>query len=490
MDVAVGKSGKDVSFGQLHFGSARLGDARRTKRLVKIADQIMAKPGGTLPHKMRNWAELTGLYRLVSAEQVTHQAVIQAHCQRTRELAEQIAEQTGDVVLRIHDTTELDYSHVPALQDQLGPVGDGSGFGYLCHNSLAVTPQREVLGLCSQILHKRRIVPEGETGTQKREHPQRESRLWPAGVRASGGGSQEFKAGSKEGCVWVEVSDRGADTFEFLADLHQQHCLHVTRCARDRALAGEDHVAADRIHHYLLDYTRDLPTLGEKTIQIKRQQKTRRKPQRNAREALVRVAAGPVSIAVPHFACGHYPQQPLELWVVHVREVEPPYGEEPMEWILLTNVPTESFEQACQRVDWYSCRPMVEELHKGMKTGCQIESMQFEHAERLEPMIGLLSVVSAVLLQLREAARGKQADLQPATDLLPPLFVKVLSGWRYKDPDRPMSVYEFCMALARLGGHLNRKGDGFPGWLTLWRGWEDLRLMVMGVEAMRGGKCV
>jgi hypothetical protein len=53
-----------------------------------------------------------------------------------------------------------------------------------------------------------------------------------------------------------------------------------------------------------------------------------------------------------------------------------------------------------------------------------------------------------------------------------------------------MSVLEFTMALARLGGHLNRKGDGFPGWLTLWRGWEVLRMMVMGAQAMRGEKCV
>jgi len=478
MDVAIGKNGKDVSFGQLHFGSACLGDARRTKRLVKIADQIMAHPGGSLPHKMRNWSELTGLYRLVKAEQVTHQAVIQSHCQRTRELAEQI----GGVVLRIHDTTELDYTHVPALHEQLGQVGDGSGFGYLCHNTLAVTPQREVLGLCSQILHKRRDVPKDETGPQKREHPQRESRLWPAGVQASGA--------TPEGCLWVDVADRGADTFEFLADMHQQDGRYVIRCAHDRALAGEDHVATDRIHHHLLDYTRDLPALGERTVEVRRQQKTRRKPLRRPRQAVVRVAAGPVSIAAPHVACGQHQSQPLDLWVVHVREVAPPPGEEALEWILLTNLATETFEQACQRVDWYSCRPMVEELHKGMKTGCGIESMQFEHAERLEPMIGLLSVVAAVLLQLREAARGKEADRTPATDLLPPLFVKVLSGWRYKDPDRPMSVYEFCMALARLGGHLNRKGDGFPGWLTLWRGWEDLRLMVMGVEAMRRRKCV
>jgi hypothetical protein len=474
MDVAFGK---DASFGQLHFGSARLGDARRTKRLVRIADQIMAHPGGSLPHKMRNWSELTGVYRLVQAEQVTHQAVIQAHCQRTLELAKQ----AGSVVLRIHDTTELDYSHVPALHGQLGQVGDGSGFGYQCHNTLAVTEQREVLGLLSQILHKRREVPGGETGTQKREHPLRESRLWPIGVQACGSAPQ--------GCLWVDVADRGADTFEFLDHLHRNGCRYVIRCARDRALAGDDHVATDRIHRYLLDYTRDLPTLGQRTVQLNRQQKTRRKPLRKPREARMRVAAGPVSIAVPHFACGAYRKEPLDLWVVHVCEIDPPPGEEAMEWILLTNLATETFEQACQRVDWYCCRPIIEELHKGMKTGCGIESMQFEYADRLEPMIGLLSVVSVVLLQLREAARGKKADLQPATDLLPPVFVKVLSGWRYKDPKRSMTVYEFCMALARLGGHLNRKSDGFPGWLTLWRGWEDLRLMVMGYEAVKGG-CV
>ena len=475
MDVVVGK---DVSFGELHFGSARLGDSRRTRRLVKVADRIMEHPGGSLPQKMSNWSELMGLYRLVEADQVTHAAVIEAHCRRTRQLAEEV----GGVVLRLHDTTELDYTHVPALHEQLGSVGDGYGRGFQCHNSVAVTPQREVLGLCSQILHKRRDVPKGETAREKREHPQRESRLWPLGVAASGDALANGQ--------WVEITDRGADTFEFLDALHRDDRRYVIRCARDRALAGDDHVAADRIHRYLLEYTRDLPTLGTRAIDVKRQQKTRRKQQRDARTATVRIAAGPVSIRPPHWACGDHGDQPLDLWVVHVMEVDPPAGVAGLEWILLTNVAVETFEQAKERVDWYGCRPLVEELHKGMKTGCQIEQMQFEHVERLEPMIGLLSIVAAVLLQLRQAARAKDADITPATDLLPPLFVAVLAGWRYKDPKRPMSVLEFTMALARRGGHLNRKGDGFPGWLTLWRGWEALRMMVQGAQAILEKRCV
>jgi hypothetical protein len=407
---------------------------------------------------------------------VTHAAVIQTHCDRTRALAAE----TGGIVLRIHDTTELDYTHIPALKDQLGPVGNGNAHGYLCHNTLAVTPDRQVLGLLAQLLHKRRRVPAGEGRKAKREHPDRESRLWLAGCEASGS--------APSGCTFVDICDRGADTFEFLDYEHRQGNLYVIRCSKDRNLSGEDHVGADRIYQKLHAYTRDLPTLGEQTIEVNRQQKTRRKAQRKRRVARVRIAAGAVSIAVPHYACGACQSQSLDLWVVHVRETDPPAEDEAaLEWILLTNVPAETFNAACERVDWYACRPMIEDLHKGMKTGgCNVESMQFEHADRLEPAIGLVSVVSAVLLQLRQVARETDADQTPATHVVPPLFMKVLAGWRYKDRDRTLSVLEFYMALASLGGHLNRKHDGFPGWLTLWRGWQTLQLMILGAQAMSG----
>jgi hypothetical protein len=467
---------QDASFGQTHFGSARLGDMRRTKRLVKVADQIMAHPGGSLPQKFQNWADLMGVYRLVAAEEVTHGSVIQTHCEHTWALAA-----TKKVVLRIHDTAELDYTHVPALKDQLGQVGNGGGFGILCHSTLAVTPDREVLGLFSQLLHKRRDVPAGESLQKKRKHPQRESRLWPAGCQASGS--------APDGCLWVDVADRGSDTYEFLDHQHEQGNQYLIRCARNRKLAGDDHVAADRIHHKLLEYTRDLPTLGERPLTVARQQKTRRKAERESRKTRVKIAAGPATIAMPHVARGECQSKSLDLWVVYVREVAAPAGEEPLEWVLLTSVPTESFARACERVDWYSCRPIIEELHKGMKTGCRIESMQFENADRLEPMIGVLSVVSAVLLQLRQIARRKDADILPAIAQVPPLFVKVMSGWRYKQVREDMTILEFHMALARLGGHLNRKSDGFPGWLTLWRGWEALQLMIMGAQAIMS-KCV
>ncbi len=472
---------RDLS--RTHFGEACLGDRRRVERLVKTANRIFEHPGGSLPQKMRNHAELMGLYRLVDRPEVTHAAVIEPHVQRTRRLMRAC---TG-VVLIIHDTTELDYTTRTGLK-KTGPLGNGSQRGYLCHNSLAVTPQRQVIGLAQQSLAFRREVPEEETAQQKREHPQRESRLWMRGCQAIGA--------APEGSMWVDLADRGADTFEFLDYEHRSGRHYVVRSAKDRCLEGEDHIGSDRVHQKLHEYVRDLPELGQRTVRVNAEvgkkkgisSRSKVAKKRKEREARVRVAAGLVQIQVPHFARGECQQESLDLWVVHVLELDPPAGEEALEWILLTNVPADTFEQACQRVDWYCCRPMVEELHKGMKTGCGIENPQFELEERLEPVIGLLSVVATVLLQLRQAGRDPRAGAMLATLLVPLLWVQVLSAWRYREVREEMSVLDFCMALARLGGHQNRKGDGSPGWLTLWRGWCELQGMIRGVEAMKGAQ--
>ena len=158
---------------QVHFGSAVLGDARRSKRLVKSAALIFKSPAGSLPEKLSEWTDLVGLYRLVAAKAVTHAAVIGPHLRWTLDQMRQ----AGGVVLLLHDTTELDFTGHGLVAEQLSQIGNGGGRGYLCHNTLAVTPDKQVIGLASQLLHLRRKVPKGETARQKREHPDRESRL-------------------------------------------------------------------------------------------------------------------------------------------------------------------------------------------------------------------------------------------------------------------------------------------------------------------------
>lgn len=468
----------DVGLGdglcRLHFGAARFGDKRRVERLVKAADHILRHPGGSLPQKLGDWSGLMGLYRLLSAERVTHAAVLEPH---RLQVLRRMREHRG-VVLLLHDASELNYTHVRALHEQLGRVGSGGGRGrgYIAHHTLAVTPGGEVLGLANQVLHHRREAGRRETRRQKREHPGRESRLWLKGCEACGV--------APEGRTWVDIADRGGDTFEFLAYAHARGRRYVIRSAKDRRLCGGDHVGGhgDRIHGHLHAYARDLPALGTRHVEVSAQA-----GKRKARQAAVRVSAGPLTLDPHRWTRGEHDGRSLDLWVVHVRETDPPAGATPLEWVLLSNLPAETFARACQLIDFYARRPLVEDYHKGLKTGLGIEHLQFEHADRLEPAVALLSVIGALLLQLRHAARHKDADLTAARTIVPPLWVRVLSGKLHGRARDDLSVREFLSGVARLGGHLGRRGDGPPGWLTLWRGWNDLQLMIQGAQALRGG---
>lgn len=460
---------------EVHFGGAALGDKRRTARLVHCAQRMFSRTKGSLNKKMGQWKDSLGLYRLLNHPRVTHEAILQTH----RQAVLQRMRQTP-VVLAIHDTSELDYTRRGPLREELGQIGNGGRRGLLMHNTLAVTPQRQVIGLVNQLLHKRREVKKKETPRQKRLHPQRESRLWVKGTEAMGS--------APAGRLWVDVCDRGADTFEFLCYEQERQRHYLVRAAWDRNLKGEDE-QAEAEHRTLHAYAQSLPPLGQRTVQVP----PRRGPdgkKTQARTATVELRAGEVTLRPPHYPRGEHGDAPLKTWVVSVKEIDPPAGVQELSWLLLTNVPTETFQQACERVDWYTCRWMIEDFHKCLKSGLGIEQMQLQTRQRLEPAVAMLSVVGAVLLQLRELTRDDKSQTTPAGEIVPLLYVQVLSWRLHQQVREQMSVKEFLLGVARLGGHLGRKHDGPPGWQTLWQGWSELEQMVAGAEALAAMRCV
>ncbi len=453
----------DVSFGQLHFGAAELGDPRRTRRLVAVANQVVLHPGGTFPHKIPNPYDLDAFYGLMAADQVTHASLLAPHFQRTQQ---RMREHPGTVLV-LHDTTVLDYSGLSI--PELGQIGEGHGRGYYCHNSLAITTDRQVLGLAHQILHTRRHVPTTETRSQRRDHPQRESRLWRDAVQAL----SPAPAGQRH----VDIADSAADITEFLDYEAEHDRAYVVRSQHNRwvFLWQGGRKRRRKLHHL----ARSLPAVFARQVTVSAQ------PGQPARTAQVSVAWVEAHIVPPRQARGYERGVPLQVWILRAWEENPPAGVEPLEWILLTNVPVTNVAEATERLDWYASRVVVEEYHKAQKTGCDIERMQFEHAARLEPAIGLISVIALTLLQLRDAARDPKLAQQPARTWVPPLWVSVLAAWRYQEPERALTVAEFLLALARLGGHQNRPSDGPPGWQTLWRGWTQLQAMVQGVRLLQ-----
>lgn len=454
-----------ASFGERHFGAAALGHQRRTQCLVPIANQVYRHPGGTPPTKLHEPKDYKAMDRLMNRPETTHAAVLGPHRPYTRA---RMRQGTGTVLV-LHDTTELDYSGLLSIRD-LGPIGGGLSRGSLCHSSSAFDPRRhEVLGLANQILHRRRHVGRKGGGRAKRARRDRESRLGVDGVAAVGA--------PPEHGLWVHGADRGADTFAFLGRPRAAHEAFVLRSKVNRVIRrGHD---PNGPRDYLHTYVRALPPRGRREVVVAA------RPGQPERKAIVAVAFAAVLLWPPHVRRGLYEKRPRPLWVVRVAEVNPPKGVKPLEGALLTDCPVATSEDAWQRVAWYECRWVIEEYHKAQKTGCAIEELPFTSSAALAPMIALLSVVAVTLLNLREASRRPDAQARPAPDLVDARYAAVWSAWRYKEVRPELSTHDFFYAVARLGGHHNRKRDHRPGWLVLWRGWMALQHMADGAEALK-----
>jgi hypothetical protein len=148
---------------------------------------------------------------------------------------------------------------------------------------------------------------------------------------------------------------------------------------------------------------------------------------------------------------------------------------------LYTTLPVKSFADAWQVIEYYERRWLIEEWHKALKTGCRVTERQLRSKQGLEALTGLLSVVAVRLLQLKAAARAEPNRL--ARELIPRRWIVMLAAAR-KRPHAisTTTVGEFYRDLAKLGGFLGRKSDGDPGWITIWRGWQKLHLLIHGAD--------
>ena len=444
------------------FGPAELGDRRLSRRLVSYAAQAAAHPSLSIPRQCGCWKQTKGAYRLFDNDATTHEAVIGPHLALTA-----AAVARAGVVLHVGDTTTLSFDHPHT--EGLGPPGaGGGGQGMLVHNTLAVdvsggidAPPR-VLGLAHQQLWAR---VEGRKKTP-------ESAKWPDAVNAIGPAPAAVR--------FVHVGDAESDCWEALAALEVQSVGHVIRACQDRLVsAGTD--PHGRPAGKLFELVRARPPLGGKYLWA------RARGNEEARLVKLLVSATPVTIRPPKNWAdkkhrGDTPRPaPLVRWALRVWEADAPEGRTPIEWVLLTDQPVAGLQTALLVAFWYSCRWLVEEYHKCLKTGCKVEERQLEHVERLEPLVGVLSVVAVRLLQLKHEARVDPDT--PAAAVVPGPYVKTLAA--YLKISATMTARQFWRGTAQLGGFLGRKGDGDPGWQALWHGWWKLQLLTDGAELGR-----
>jgi hypothetical protein len=117
---------------ETQFGTADLGDARRTHRLVSIRAAIARAPDESLPRQLGSLANTKAGYRLFDCGAVTRKAVMDPH------VAQGHAEAARHpIVLMVHDDTILDFSPHRTLKGA-SRVGDDCGTGFLAHSCRAM----------------------------------------------------------------------------------------------------------------------------------------------------------------------------------------------------------------------------------------------------------------------------------------------------------------------------------------------------------------
>lgn len=438
------------------FGSCDLGDVRRTRRLVKFACQVAADPDASTPGQTEKWADLKAAYRLIDNADVTFEAIAGPHWQATRQ------QDTGTYLISC-DTTEVDFGWDNEATG-LGPLGRGSGRGFLLHSGLMIHPETdEVVGLAGQKIRYRKPAPKNESSTRRLTRD-RESLVWGELIDEIGSPA--------EGLRFIDICDRGGDNFEVYCKLLLNRHDWIVRAARLNRVVGYQGEAMS-----LADCLDKLPLTG--TYQL-----SYRSGKQGYRIAQIEVRQGTVMMPAPRQKSPWLRElgiTTMAMNVVEVREVSAPKGVEALHWVLLTSLPVTTFDQSWTIIEYYEKRPIVEEFHKALKTGCRVEERQYETSQRLEAISALLSVTAVRLLQLRTASR--ETPERAANEVVPSRWVTMLSCLRGGRPIQ--TVREFYRQLAGLGGHMLRKGDGTPGWITLWRGFEKLHMALRAVRQYR-----
>lgn len=438
------------------FGAVALGDRRLHRRVVRLARAFYARPQANLPQACGSRAATQAAYRFFAHEAVTLDALLAPHAQAT---LPRLARQA--IVLAVQDTTSLDYTTQPTVEG-LGPIGShrAGPVGLLVHSTLAVTPAGLPLGLLDVQVwardpatfgkrHRRYAVPVA----------QKESVKWLRSFQAAARVQAQVP-----GTTVVSVGDREADLYElFVAAVGRPDQPHLlVRATRER-------VRADGQGPLWASVAGQAPAGTHRVL-------LPRRPGQRARVAELEVRFATVTLRPPK---RKRTLPPVRVAAIQAREVAPPAGVEPVQWLLLTTLEVASVAQATEKLDWYTQRWTIEVFHRTLKSGCRIEDRQLSTAGRLENCLALDLVVAWRIVHL--TMLGRETPAVPCTVAFEDVEWQALYGFVHRTPQlppQPPTLREAVRMVAGLGGFLGRKGDGEPGTQTLWRGLQDLAVIV------------
>jgi len=448
--------------------TAKLDDKRLNQRLGKVLSQLAARPTASIPAACGGRAEMVAAYRFCENEKTSFDNVLQPHIDATRQ---RMAAQP--VALLVQDTSEIDVTRPEQQVAGAGPLDGDSRRGALLHLMHAFTSDGTPLGTVwgTAWVRGEKAVCASLTRAERAAIPieKKESHRWVVTLRQAREEARRCPA-----TQFICMADSEADIYEVLVEGTKEtpKIDWIVRACQDRALLRENSETTGGKH--VRDEVLQQPVLFEHTVQVRGRKakvacetRGRRQP-RQSREATVAVRAVRVTLRPPWRA--NRPLPPVTVNVVLVSEVNPPPGDEPIEWLLLTSLPIGTVDQVRQIIQYYCVRWMIEVLFRVLKSGCRVEERLFEYMDRLLTCLALYVIVAWRTLYVCRLGRSCpelscEAVFEPA---------EWKSVWkvvcREDPPAEPPPLGPFVRMVAQLGGYVNCKRTDPPGPQTIWIG--------------------
>jgi len=447
-----------------------LQDKRLNDRLAVILDQLAGHPTASIPAACGGCAETAAAYRFFDNEKVGFDNVLEPHVRATtRRMAEH------PVVILAQDTTELDFTRPEQQVVGAGPLDGNERRGALLHPLIGFTPDGTPLGTVCAKAWTREDEPATPKSVResKRKHTpleEKESVRWLDTYREA-----RKQAERVPETQFVCVADSEADIYELLEESQEEprQLDWIVRACQNRALQKDENheeTAANHLRERVLSedvlFTQTINVRGRKA-KVSCETRGRRQP-RQSRKAKVEVRAARVTLRAPwrhdRKLCD------ISVNVVLVSEVDPPEGDTPVEWILLTNLPIDDVEQVRKVIQYYCVRWMIEVFFRVLKSGCRVERRRFEHVDRMLSCLAVYLIVAWRTLFVCRLGRefpeiSCEAVFEPAEWKSVYYVVR-----KTPPPSTPPTLREMIRMVGELGGYVNRKRTDEPGPQTIWLG--------------------
>lgn len=461
------------------FEEADLGDERRRKRLLEMADRMEAEPDAGFPTMMGSEAGLEGCYRFLNNPHFDYYDMLEPHVEQTSERAEAF-----DRVRAVHDQTTF----ICELEDQQEAAGElhTSERGFFGQFSLVLGGDggHQPVGVSAVSTIFRDSDPSDESepnrklsGADYADQQDRESEWWMRHVRWTEGVLAESDTDV------VHVCDAGFDSYRRCAAMEAREYTFVTRSRRRKV-----RLCGTQQRGWIGEIAQEIDATLERSVHLSRRrpasspQRKQKYPARKGRKARLRIGMEKVELERPHYVSDECPET-LTLNLVRVWEPDPPEGEEPVEWLLLTNQSTDGelskSELVGRVVDDYQARWGIESYFKAFKTGCSYRERQLENRESLLKALAWTTPMAWLLMAMRGWSR-EHPDAE-ASIFLSERELKVLRHFAERDVPEDATLKKATLAVAGLGGH--QRSNGPPGWQTLQKGLTKLRRFADGWDA-------